>query len=88
MQTPRNRIFKTVYNPEISDSCKTFICNHIDPVYENDNCLLYSITLVVETLQDATSESNDDCYLGICKSDIEELSQLHIKEDVAFIELC
>lgn len=86
--TPTNRIYKTVYNPEISETCKTFIRNEISSVYHNDVCEFYSISLVVETLMDATSDSNEDCYLGICQSDIDELKALYLKEDVTFIELC
>lgn len=88
MQTPRNRIYKTVYNPDISQTCKTFICNNIDAVYENDVCLFYSISLVIETLEEMTADSNEDCYMGICDSDIKELKDLFLKEEVAFIELC
>lgn len=88
MQTPRNRIYKTVYNPDISQTCKTFICNNINAVYENDVCLFYSISLVIETLEEMTADSNEDCYMGICESDIKELKDLFLKEEVAFIELC
>jgi hypothetical protein len=88
MLTPRSRIYKTAYHPEISESCKMFIQNTIDVVYENNTCEYYSLSLVIETLKDIISHSDDECYLGICRSDIKELETLFIKEDVTFIELC
>jgi hypothetical protein len=88
MLTPRSNIYKTAYHPDISESCKMFIRNTINAVYENDTCEYYSLSLVIETLKETTSDSDEECYLGICRSDIKELETLFIKEDVTFIELC
>lgn len=87
MRTPRNRIYKVVFNPEISTTCKEFILNEIPESYSNGSCFFYSISFVLEGLKEEIAGNNNTETSCIKKEDITELERLMEYEQVSAIEL-
>ena len=73
------------YNPVLSDECKTFISNNINPVYTAEDTDIYALDYVYEALTQELHENDDEEIFGISLSDIKELDKL-INEKVDYIE--
>jgi len=78
--------YTTEYNPEISQTCKTYIINNIDPVFSNDITSIYALDYVIETLEEEIGQNDDEEIFGIELKDIELLKQFDT-ENVNYIEL-
>lgn len=85
--TPKTRIYRVVFNPEISINCKKFILNELPESYTNGDSYFYSISSVLEALKDKLNEVNDENNLEIKQDDIKELERLMENERVSAIEL-
>ena len=86
-KTPQSRIYKVVFNPEISATCKTFILNEISESYNNGDSYFYSMPLVIETLKEEIDQNNGEEIFGIKKEDIKELERLIEMEKITAVEL-
>ena len=73
------------YNPVLSDECKTFIHNNINPVYTAEDTDIYALDYVYEALSQELHENEDWDIFGISKADIKQLEKL-ISEQVDYIE--
>lgn len=76
--------YTTEYQPEISETCKTYIGNNINPVFSNDSTSIYGLVYVIESLEEEVDQAGEEVF-GIKYEDIEVLKKLE-KEDVTYIE--
>jgi len=77
--------YTTEYNPEISQTCKTFIVNNLDPVFSNDSTAIYGLTYLIESLEEEIDHAQEEVF-GIKNADIKKLKTL-MKQDVTYIEI-
>lgn len=77
--------YTTEYQPEISETCKTYIGNNINPVFSNDSTSIYGLDYVIESLEEEINHAQEEVF-GITKADINALNTLR-KQDVTYIEL-
>jgi hypothetical protein len=73
------------YQPNLTEECKTYISNNINPVYTGEDTDIYSIEYVYEALNEELGLNNGEEIFGISLPDIKELDKL-INEQVDYIE--
>jgi hypothetical protein len=73
------------YQPNLTEECKTFISNNINPVYTAEDTDIYALDYVYEALSQEISENENAAIFGISLADIKELEKL-INEQVDYIE--
>lgn len=72
------------YRPAISETCKTYVSNNINPTFSNDYTSIYGLVYVIESLEEEVDQAGEEVF-GIKYEDIEVLKKLE-KEDVTYIE--
>lgn len=77
--------YTTEYNPVISQECKTYISNNINPVYSSEDTDIYSLDYVCEVLKLQMNEGNEEVIFNLPSKDMEVLQNL-IDENVDYIE--
>ena len=77
--------YTTEYNPEISETCKTYISNNINPVYSSEDTDIYSLDYVCEVLKLEMNEGNEEVIFNLPSNDMKVLQNL-IDENVDYIE--
>ena len=77
--------YTTEYQPAISETCKTYIVNNINPVFANDFTSIWVLNYIIETLEEEISQNNEEEIFGIKMTDVKILRQLNI-ENVDYIE--
>jgi hypothetical protein len=73
------------YNPQISETCKTYIANNINPVFSNEDTDIYGLDYVIEVLEEEINQNDNKDIFGIELKDIETLRKLN-DENVSYIE--
>jgi hypothetical protein len=73
------------YQPNLTEECKTYIGNNINPVYTAEDTDIYALDYVYEALSQELSENEDQEIFGISLADIKELEKL-TNEQVDYIE--
>ncbi len=77
--------YETEYNPAITETCKTYISNNINPVYQNEDTSIYALDYVYEELSQLVNDNDNETILGVSFADIEALDKL-MNELVDYIE--
>jgi hypothetical protein len=77
--------YTTEYNPEISQTCKTYISSNITPVYSGEDTGIYSLDYVCEVLKLEMEEGNEEVIFNLPSKDMEVLQNL-TNEKVDYIE--
>jgi hypothetical protein len=80
-------IYKIEANPQISETCKTFISLNLKPTIEEEGeYKTFALDYVHEILGDEIAQNGGESIFGIEPKDIEELENLLLL-NVDFIEL-
>lgn len=74
----------TEFQPQLTESCLTFIANNLDPVFSNETNI-YALDYVYGTLSDEIAKNENEEIFGISLADIKELGKL-LREQVDYIE--
>jgi hypothetical protein len=77
--------YTTEYNPEISETSKTYISKHITPSFQNEDSSIYSLDYVCEVLKLQMNEGNEEVIFNLPSKDMEVLQNL-TNEKVNYIE--
>ena len=77
--------YTTEYQPAISQECKTYISNNINPVYSSEDTDIYSLDYVCEVLKLEMNEGNEEVIFNLPSNDMKVLQNL-IDENVDYIE--
>ena len=77
--------YEIEYNPAISQECKTYISNNINPVYSSEDTSIYSLDYVCEVLKLEMNEGNEEVIFNLPSNDMKVLQNL-IDENVDYIE--
>jgi len=77
--------YTTEYNPEISQTCKTYISSNINPIYSSEDTNIYSLNYVCEVLKLEMDEGNEEVIFNLPSKDMEVLQNL-TNEKVDYIE--
>ena len=77
--------YTTEYNPALSQECKTYISNNINPVYSSEDTDIYSLHYVREVLKLEMNEGNEEVIFNLPSKDMKILQDL-IDENVDYIE--
>jgi hypothetical protein len=79
--------YKIESNPQISETCKTYISLHLKPtIEEKGEYQTYAIDYVLETLEDELNNNDGEEIFGITNKDLKEIKNL-FKQKFDFIEL-
>jgi ribosomal protein S3AE len=73
------------YQPEISETCKTYINNNLTPTFSNDYTSIFNTLYVIDKLQEEIDHAGEEVF-GIKNADINKLKRLE-KQDIPYIEL-
>ena len=77
--------YEIEYNPAISQECKTYISNNINPVYSSEDTDIYSLDYVCEVLKLEMNEGKEEVIFNLPSNDMKVLQNL-IDEKVDYIE--
>jgi hypothetical protein len=78
--------YKIEANPNISETCKTYIINNLSATDSSDEYSVYALDYVLETLADELSQNNGEDIFGISQKDLNEIENLLFKQKIDFIE--
>jgi hypothetical protein len=80
-------IYKIKPNPQISETCKTYISLNLKPTIEEEGeYKTFALDYVLETLADELNHNDGENIFGITNKDIKEIKNLS-KQKFDFIEL-
>jgi hypothetical protein len=77
--------YTTEYNPEISETCKTYISNNVVPSFSSEDTDIYSLDYISEVLKIQMNEGNEEVIFNLPSNDMKVLQNL-IDEKVDYIE--
>lgn len=77
--------YTTEYQPNLTETCKTYIENNITPSIRGEDTDIYSLEYVCEALKNQMDSGNEEVIFGIPSKDMEVLQNL-INEKVDYIE--
>lgn len=77
--------YTTEYNPEISETCKTYISNNVGPSFSSEDTDIYSLDYISEVLKIQMNEGNEEVIFNLPSNDMKVLQNL-IDEKVDYIE--
>lgn len=75
----------TEYQPNLTETCKTYIKNNITPSFSAEETNMYNLDYVCEELKNQMDKGNQEVIFGLPSKDMEVLQNL-INEQVDYIE--